>query len=226
MKKSLMSIFVASVFVIGGCAPAPEEEFSFQGSSTEEVSVFANEAECNEAGVYGCAAQFEQAKKDHVAMAPKYDSKSSCESDFGTCETKPVQQADGSWTDMIMPAMAGMMIGNMLSSSSQPMYRGGERDRFGNFTPHANYNTASGTSLNSGRNMVKSSAISRPLTALKVSGNNGGFKHAASLEKSRRIDVAKTARANAKAASAKSSGSRSVSRGGFGSSGKGGVGGG
>jgi len=74
-----------------------------------------------------CEANYEEARKRHVASAPKYASRDACEADFGAekCEAAPQKTQNGG--SVFMPLMMGYMMGSMLGGRSgvvsQPLYR-------------------------------------------------------------------------------------------------------
>lgn len=73
-----------------------------------------------------CQDSFTQAKEDALKNAPRFAAtdKAKCEAEYGTgnCETKQVKAADGSMTDMILPALAGFMLGNAMGNMNSPGY--------------------------------------------------------------------------------------------------------
>jgi uncharacterized protein YgiB involved in biofilm formation len=74
-----------------------------------------------------CEANYNAAREQHVAVAPKYTSQATCEADFGAekCEQAPQRTESGG--SIFMPLMMGYMMGSMLANRSgvapQPLYR-------------------------------------------------------------------------------------------------------
>ena len=91
-------------------------------------SAFSSVAECVAAGKpeADCTKSFEEAKADALKNAPRFalDRKAECEATYGAgnCETKSVTNPDGSVANMLLPAMAGFMLGNAIGNISHPGY--------------------------------------------------------------------------------------------------------
>lgn len=97
------------------------------GDSQEEAGVFSSIDECIATGKYTedyCKKGFDQAREQHEKVAPRYNTKADCESDFGSSQC---QAASHNGTSVFLPLMAGFLVGRMLSggqnSFSQPLYR-------------------------------------------------------------------------------------------------------
>lgn len=100
-----------------------------------------------------CLTEWANAEKAAENNAPRFDSRSSCESEYDNCQAS----SSGGW---FMPAMAGYLIGSMTSSSrlSSPV-----------FTPadsHRKYVTTSGavlpTAANGGTFRTRAGELTRP----------------------------------------------------------------
>ncbi len=73
-----------------------------------------------------CEGAFKTARREHAEVAPKYQSKTDCEADFGSekCEKAPYQTSSGS--SVFMPLMVGYMLGRTMGAGGvhpQPLYR-------------------------------------------------------------------------------------------------------
>lgn len=119
-----------------------------------------------------CESNFQAAKAQHVAVAPKYTTKEDCVADFGAekCEKAPQQTSSGG--SVFMPLMAGYMMGSFLGGrrgfGSQPLYRSASSP--GTFRTADNKSAGAKT----GRTQVAKSATSRP--SVKTSTRSrGGF---------------------------------------------------
>lgn len=110
------------------------------------TAVFESVQQCVDSGMYDsntCRAQFDQARKTHVAAAPVFASAEECQATFGPgkCEPAPAgtqqSQATGSGHSLFMPLMMGYMMGSMSRGGAavppQPLYRGWENGRSGAF---------------------------------------------------------------------------------------------
>ena len=128
-----------------------------------DAAVFESLQQCkDEPGMLAdqCEANFNEARNQHAAVAPKYTSQEDCQADFGDgrCEQAPYKTTSGG--SVFMPLMMGYMMGSMLggrsSMISQPLYRPAS-------SPN-NFRTADNRSAGSttGRARVASSATSRP----------------------------------------------------------------
>ena len=114
MKRSRslkLALMGASALTLSACEEAPQD-----------VAIFKDVLQCeNEVGFDrdACIANFEQAKQEHVRVAPKYTSAEDCEADFGAaqCETAPQKTQSGG--SVFMPLMMGYMMGSMLSNGSR-----------------------------------------------------------------------------------------------------------
>ena len=119
-----------------------------------------------------CEANYKEARDQHAAVAPKYNSEADCLADFGAgqCEKAPYQTQSGG--SIFMPLMMGYMMGSMLggrrSMVSQPLYRTSKNP--GVFRTADSRNAGATT----GRTQVSKSATSRP--SFKSSTvSRGGF---------------------------------------------------
>jgi uncharacterized protein YgiB involved in biofilm formation len=119
-----------------------------------------------------CEANYNAAKEQHVAVAPKYASREACEADFGTekCEVAPQRTESGG--SVFMPLMMGYMMGSMLGNRSgmapQPLYRSADDSR--------TYRTADNQKVGTttGRTQIAMSTARAP--AMKTTTlSRGGF---------------------------------------------------
>ncbi len=119
-----------------------------------------------------CRTNFEDARNQHAAVAPKYNSAEDCEADFGSerCEVAPYRTSTGG--SVFMPLMMGYMMGSMLggrgSVAAQPLYRSADDSR--SFRTADNKKVGGAT----GRTQVARSAASRP-AAKSSTISRGGF---------------------------------------------------
>ncbi len=119
-----------------------------------------------------CEQSYQEARAQHAAVAPKYNSQADCQADFGAgqCEQAPYRSRSGG--SIFMPLMMGYMMGSMLggrrSFRSQPLYRSASSPK--TYRTADNRNVGSAT----GRTQVARSATSRP--SVKSSTiRRGGF---------------------------------------------------
>lgn len=133
-------------------------------------------AECVEAGVE--KATCDSALASAAANTPKFSTQAQCEAQFGAGQCNSQTSGGSNW---FMPALAGFMIGNMLSNSSNSSayYRGraDERRRSYAYTPV--YRSASGLSA---YNPTTRSVSTAPQTyrAASLSNTYGGSANSAS----------------------------------------------
>lgn len=117
-----------------------------------------------------CRENFEVAEKEHIRVAPKYNSIEECQADFGPeqCEQAPMQTTSGG--SVFMPLMMGYMMGSMMSPrvAPQPLYR--SSDDPGNFRTADNQKVSGKTGLQS----VPKTATQRPSTKT-TTVRRGGF---------------------------------------------------
>lgn len=138
-KAALILMVPTATLLLAGCG----------SEEPVETAVYQNAEEC--AAFYNppaeCKAEFAKAQELHAQVAPKYQSKTECETDFGVgnCETPataavstdpnaPVQQQQAS-SGFFMPMMMGFLAGQMLnrggagqaasqkSVPTQPLYK-------------------------------------------------------------------------------------------------------
>lgn len=139
-KAALILMVPTATLLLAGCgSEEPVETAVYQNA--EECAAFYNPpAECN--------AEFAKAQELHAQVAPKYQTKTECETDFGVgnCETPataavstdpnaPVQQQQQASSGFFMPMMMGFLAGQMLnrggagqaapqkSVPTQPLYK-------------------------------------------------------------------------------------------------------
>ena len=118
-----------------------------------------------------CESNYNAAREQHAAVAPKYASKEECEAEFGTgkCEQAPQQTSSGG--SIFMPLMMGYMMGSMMNRGAvapQPLYRTADDAR--------TYRTADNQKVGTttGRTQIAQSAARAPaMTTSTVS--RGGF---------------------------------------------------
>lgn len=123
-KAALILMVPTATLLLAGCgSEEPVETAVYQNA--EECAAFYNPpAECN--------AEFAKAQELHAQVAPKYQSKAECETDFGAgnCETPataavstdpnaPVQQQQQASSGFFMPMMMGFLAGQMLNRGGQ-----------------------------------------------------------------------------------------------------------
>ncbi|RVU35732.1 DUF1190 domain-containing protein [Rheinheimera riviphila] len=138
-KAALILMVPTATLLLAGCG----------SEEPVQTAVYQNAEEC--AAFYNppaeCTAEFAKAQELHAQVAPKYQSKTECETDFGAgnCETPataavstdpnaPVQQQQAS-SGFFMPMMMGFLAGQMLnrggagqagsqkSVPTQPLYK-------------------------------------------------------------------------------------------------------
>lgn len=141
-----------------------------------EVSVYESVEQCKRETLEDpdkCESNFNEAKAQHAAVAPKYATKEDCAADFGAgkCEKAPYQTSSGG--SVFMPLMAGYMMGSLLRGGrsgfgSQPLYRSASSP--GTFRTADNRSAGSAT----GRTQVAKSATSRP-SVKSTTMRRGGF---------------------------------------------------
>ena len=155
----------ASLLVLNAC-----------GEPQVEVSVYESVEQCKRESLGDpdkCESNFNEAKAQHAAVAPKYATKEDCAADFGAekCEKAPYQTSSGG--SVFMPLMAGYMMGSLLRGGrsgfgSQPLYRSASSP--GTFRTADNKSAGSAT----GRTQVAKSATSRP-SVKSTTMRRGGF---------------------------------------------------
>jgi uncharacterized protein YgiB involved in biofilm formation len=155
----------ASLLVLSAC-----------GEPQVEVSVYESVEQCKRESLGDpdkCESNFNEAKAQHAAVAPKYATKEDCAADFGAekCEKAPYQTSSGG--SVFMPLMAGYMMGSLLRGGrsgfgSQPLYRSASSP--GTFRTADNKSAGSAT----GRTQVAKSATSRP-SVKSTTMRRGGF---------------------------------------------------
>lgn len=124
MRKSSKSITLVlgatvSAMVLAGCDPAPDDQ------PTEIGRMFSDAQACE--AIYDkdtCASAFRQAQSEHAVTAPRYSTMDSCATvSPDGCSAVRVTNPNGTFQDVFVPLMAGVMIGNMLNGP-KPLYYG------------------------------------------------------------------------------------------------------
>lgn len=169
LKTGIMAAFVASV--LAGCdSNDAQDTYTYNGAGGKLEQSFSVKSvdQCIAEGAGNpkqCQEAWEQTQKAHEQTAPKFNDKSSCESSAGVeCQVTRVQHSDGTWTDVFVPALAGMVIGNMLSGPKhypQPIYI--ERDRERRFV------TGSGVYVPPGQGYLGSNTFNKPAASVAFS---------------------------------------------------------
>jgi len=106
-KAALVLMVPVATLLLAGC-----------GEEREQAMVFTDPSECSAAALNSaaqCEADYAAAQTLHPQVAPKYENKEECETDFGAgkCETAPQQTSSGG--SVFMPMMMGYMMGQMFN---------------------------------------------------------------------------------------------------------------
>lgn len=155
-------------------------------SSKQEVVVVGNVDECvsnTTLTLEQCEAAYKSAVSEAERTAPKYRSRSACESEFGYSQCR-----SSGHSGLFMPLMAGFLVGQMLDNRRG--YGGTYNPVFHYQRPYSNYNnrimTADGTVIGrpgrSSYSVGKSSLKPKPRVTRTVS--RGGFGSVASAKSS------------------------------------------
>lgn len=185
LKMGIMATFVATA--LSGCGEAPNDTYTYNGLGGSQVPTITatSPAKCAEMGggsFEDCQVAFETATKDHLASAPKFQDQSSCESGTeAACTRTQIQNSDGSFSDVFVPAMMGMIVGQMMSNNSRPMpvYAPARKENYSNgfMTANGAYVPTGKGSIGANTFITKTSSFKAPSPATKpvVSSTKGGF---------------------------------------------------
>ena len=163
MKRSItfkMALLGASALTLGACGEAEEDVLTY---NSLEACIAAGEQD--EAT---CRAELEKAKKAHDKAAPRYQSSSSCYSEFGYNQC--YRPSGGSYW---MPFMVGYMLaprGSIGGVYSQPLYRPA-RDPNNLYTSGG---TSVGSASKTGRAKVAKTQTAQPRARTRTVAR-GGF---------------------------------------------------
>jgi len=157
LTHGIMAAFVSQAIL--GCTEEPTTQVSVYGSISECILGGNSHDECQKA--------WNEVQQANVAMAPRFTDMAACQETFGNdCQVQQVQNSDGSFSDVMIPAMAGMAIGalaaNAMNSNTptpppQPMYQTEEekkRRKYGGTSYVPKYTNNSGAMFNSGKQSV------------------------------------------------------------------------
>ena len=174
MKKIVLRQgIIASVVImaLSGCSDEPVDVSSVTSVSDCLTQGLGNEQQCR--------AAWDQASQEHLKEGPRFQDQTDCSEEFGQCNRYQVQNDDGSFSDVFIPLMAGMMIGNMMSSAGsshvyrQPLYKRKDQQLY-----NGGFVTAGGYSIHKGSSTIPSSYASKPSgvgTISKGGLGGGGF---------------------------------------------------
>lgn len=174
MKKIVLRQgIIASVVImaLSGCSDEPVDVSSVTSVSDCLTQGLGNEQQCR--------AAWDQASQEHLKEGPRFQDQTDCSEEFGQCNRYQVQNDDGSFSDVFIPLMAGMMIGNMMSSVGsshvyhQPLYKRKDQQQY-----NGGFVTAGGYSIHKGSSTIPSSYASKPSgvgTISKGGLGGGGF---------------------------------------------------
>lgn len=131
MKRSTQLILLASagaallVYRSSGNTASKEKE-------DVEAMIFNNAEECKNLGIPAstCDESFAVATVNHISSAPRYESKTDCEKDFGADQCEITSSPSSSSSSMFSPIVVGYMLGRFLNNTSsqhaalspQPVY--------------------------------------------------------------------------------------------------------
>ena len=165
MKRS--TIFVMAIFGVIALA------LVFSGESEEEVLTYASVEACISAGVQDdatCRTEFNKAKALHENVAPRYQTASTCQDEFGYDRCYRQRTSTGS---LWLPFMVGYMLaprGTSAAIYSQPLYRSRNDPR--------QFYTSGGVGVGNvsrdGRAQVAKSQVSQPRARTRTVAR-GGF---------------------------------------------------
>lgn len=179
MKKIVLRQgIIASVVImaLAGCSDEPVDVSSVSSVSDCLVQGLGNEEQCR--------AAWNQASGEHLKEGPRFEDQADCSGEFGQCNRYQVQNDDGSFSDVFIPLMAGMMIGNMMNSASsthvyhQPLYKKKDQQTYG-----GGFVTAGGHTILKGTSTVPSSYAAKPSGVSISKGGLGGGGFSASSGK-------------------------------------------
>ena len=108
-KSVTLALMGSAAVVLAGCGEEPPPP----------QAVFSGIEQCIRAGneVETCAAEYKEAVEQHATQAPRFASAQECEVGADSqCEPTRVQNADGSWSNVFVPLMAGYMISNAINN--------------------------------------------------------------------------------------------------------------
>jgi uncharacterized protein YgiB involved in biofilm formation len=234
MKRStrVSLVLVASVSaaaMLSGCEAAPDQ-------IADNGGTFTNMAEC--VAVYDqqtCQAAQQLANKEHVENAPKFNNQAACAAEYGADMCRPASAYGGS-SNQFVPLMLGYMLGSANSTPAPLMYGNRyERDRYRGggypiYTSGRGYNrgTPVGSYQAPASNISTKGALKGSTAMTPPSTIRGGFGSSFKPTNSFKSNYAATnpssfGRTNLSTSSARyvtAARTTSVSRGGFGSSGR------
>lgn len=183
MKKKALTMGIMAAFVsaaLSGCSDADQAE----------VLSVTGVDQCIASGIdfMTCQAEWDRATAMHEDVAPKFETAGGCMGEFGEmCQARTVTNADGSTSNVWLPMMAGMMMGNMMSSNTnshltntRPLYMSGaKKTERGTYV--GTFVTPSGNAVSPGASrMSVAAAMSSPTRATVAStksavSSRGGF---------------------------------------------------
>lgn len=165
-SRVALCLFGAAAFALSGCIEEEVDAAAFPDLATCKAAAQSGSSFGETAlTVADCETAFAEALAIHTQSAPRYDSLQVCEEQHGEGACGSEEQVTGSSSGMggiIMPLLAGYLIGNMLNrggAAAQPLYRSGS----GGFTNAAG--TASYAS-NAGRGKLSAAQFDRPASTI------------------------------------------------------------
>lgn len=177
MKTMKMGIIASVVAVaLTGCGEAQTDTYSYYGLGGEDTPTVTatNPSQCEQLGggtLEQCEAAFKDAKAEHLANAPKFSDAKACEAGTdATCVKTQVTGSDGSISDVFIPAMVGMIVGQMMANNTRPMpvYAPAHpEDRKNGFVTAGGAYVPAGKGSVGANTFVKKSGFSRPLSFSK-----------------------------------------------------------
>ncbi|MCA0401017.1 MAG: DUF1190 domain-containing protein [Proteobacteria bacterium] len=87
------------------------------GDESKDAAIFSDTTECVRSGLLTreqCEEQYRNAEANHLAAAPKFANSGECENQYGAGQCKP---ASFNGASVFVPAMIGMMVANHLSNN-------------------------------------------------------------------------------------------------------------
>lgn len=182
LKMGIMAAFVATA--LSGCGQATEDTYTYTGLGGEATPTLTavSAQQCTDLGggsMEECQLAFDKAKTEHISSAPKFNDQTSCESGTdAACTRTQIQNSDGSFSDVFVPAMVGMIVGQMMSNSHpMPVYAPAKKENYSNgfMTANGAYVPAGKGAVGSNTFKTKTSSFVKPAPASKPVFRSGGF---------------------------------------------------
>jgi len=174
-KVALTTLTMAGVVAVQGCGST-----DWGDEAAVDALPFASVAECSQSGqvpASACQAAYNEALANHEQAAPRFDSQSLCEEEFGSGQCQPRLAGNNNYW---VPMLAGFMVAQMMDRDRSyyrygPLYRSYRYNSWYTGGPRGGQLYRSGSSWRAGSSAFDRPVSNPPVRSRSSTSSRGGF---------------------------------------------------